>query len=248
MDEALLVTNAPPDVHLVARNPQQMEAARGNLEEWLKRKIEGIDRDIIDFNRSINQARSVNWNYASLERLRNKAVADQEFYAKILLAVEAGYTIVPDFPVDLFAIRVTRNTTRAKQRGSNHSIHHASSMLADETADVQRAGEGRYESPKQTYGGGTYQETDAGGKEIAKHFAFADGFADIVFPVRAARFEVMNATVEAMALKVFDQIGICPPQPQADPLIIGQILSKKRGYTQKRVNFLIAWHLNLNEL
>lgn len=64
----------------------------------------------------------------------------------------------------------------------------------------------------------------------------------------------MNATAEAMALKVFDQIGICQPTRNAgitrkgDPLIIGQILGKREGWSQKCVSFIIAWHLNLKDL
>jgi hypothetical protein len=64
----------------------------------------------------------------------------------------------------------------------------------------------------------------------------------------------MNATAEAMALKVFDQIGIANPvrnvgvQRKGDPLIIGQVLSKRVGWTQKCVSFIIAWYLNLDEL
>ena len=51
-----------------------------------------------------------------------------------------------------------------------------------------------------------------------------------------------------MALRVFDQIGNCLAERNADPLIIGQMLGKKEGWRQQRVIFLIAWHLKLNEL
>lgn len=72
-----------------------------------------------------------------------------------------------------------------------------------------------------------------------------------------ARPEIMTATAEAMALRLFDQIGICDQNAgqhrrrgKGDPLIIGQILMKasKYGDITKPVNFLIAWHLDLRTL
>ena len=61
---------------------------------------------------------------------------------------------------------------------------------------------------------------------------------------------MMNATQEAMALRVFDQVGISPQGSvrAADPLIIGQILGHKEGYKRKTISFLIAWHLDLRSL
>lgn len=62
----------------------------------------------------------------------------------------------------------------------------------------------------------------------------------------------MSATQEAMASKIFDQIGISPQGKvrQADPLIIGQILGERSGYSgeRKTASFLIAWHLDLRAL
>jgi hypothetical protein len=70
----------------------------------------------------------------------------------------------------------------------------------------------------------------------------------VEFPIAAAQAEVMTATQEAMALKVFDAIGICPPQRKGDPLIIGQIMMPGTRWSRKTVSFLIAWHLDLRTL
>jgi hypothetical protein len=74
----------------------------------------------------------------------------------------------------------------------------------------------------------------------------------------------MQKTAEAMKDKVFDQIGVCLPVANAaaasarrvqtraaragDPLVIGQVLRKKQGNAQRCVSFIIAWHLNLEDL
>jgi hypothetical protein len=246
MTEALAVQTQKSAVHLVARNPVEMQTAQADLAEWLRRKIDSFDPEITDLNASINEAKKNNWSVAALTRQRNKEVARQEFYAKVLAAVEAGYTIVPEFPVDLFAIRVSREFPQ-NDRTTVTASSYGPAPVYREKPDVLAAGEGSYVSPWPQVERGTYEEQK--GEQLVKYkFAEPTEFSEVVFPLRAARPEVMNATAEAMALQVFDQIGICPAERKADPLIIGQILGKKEGYSQKCVNFLIAWHLNLNEL
>lgn len=227
-ETALAVTQQPPmPVHLVATNPVEMEASQKDLKAWLEKKIESLDVDIVDFNRTINVARENKWNTSGMVRLRNKAVDSQEFYAKVLAAVEAGFTIIPDFPVDIFAIRVERELPSGDTDTSTKRAYVSPVPEVDDYSAMRSDGKG-------------------GAEQYWRRNPMA--FQDVVFPLRAARVEVMNATSEAMARKIFDQIGICPAERKADPLIIGQILCKKRSGTQKRVGFLIAWHLNLNEL
>jgi hypothetical protein len=244
MTEALAVQTRKSAVHLVARNPVEMQTAQADLAEWLKRKIDSFDPEITALNASINEAKTNGWSVTALTRQRNKEVARQEFYAKVLAAVEAGYTVVPEFPVDMFAIRVLRDYPK----GGRVESRYGAPALSAEAPDILPPGYGEYFSNMPTGERGSYQKQIGDGKTETIRYADADQFSEVVFPIRAARPEVMSATAEAMALKVFDQIGICPAERKADPLIIGQVLGKKEGYSQKCVNFLIAWHLNLNEL
>ena len=68
---------------------------------------------------------------------------------------------------------------------------------------------------------------------------------DVVFPVRFARPELLEVTSEAMALKVFDEIGVLPRRRGRDPVIVGRIIEPK---TKSRVSFLIGWYVNTAEL
>jgi hypothetical protein len=235
------LTASAPSVHLVATNPTEMAAAQDDLKNFLVRKIEALDVDITDLNVSISKARESNWSAASLERLRTQAVDDQEFYAKIFAAVEAGYTIVPDFPVDVFAIRISREEP---QHGLT-TTRYGRAPVYLEQADILPAGEGDYVSstPRVVHTKEMRKEKD-GITDYELKLAEPVGFRAVVFPLRAARVEVMNATAEAMTHKIFDQIGICPRAKKPDPLILGQIVSNKG----KLAIFLIAWHLNLREL
>lgn len=253
-NETALAQVAPetPIVHLVARNPAEMQAAQNGLAVWLRNKLSAVELEVRELNAALNEARANNWSTAPLTRQRNKAVGQEAFYFKLLTAVEAGYTIIPEFPVDVFAIRVTRSGVRAKDATSIYTSGHPE--IENERPDIAAVGEGEYKNPLQMVVQGEYKE-QRGDKQVDVRFTQATDFQDeIVFPLQVARPVVMNATAQAMALKVFDQIGICLPTRNAgrarkgDPLIIGQILGRREGWSQKCISFFIAWHLNLDEL
>lgn len=246
MTEALAVHSPQTLVHLVARNPVEMQNAQADLTVWLKNKIVEIEIEINDLDAALNEAVSAGWGLDALKRQLNKTTRNQEFYRKLLAAVEAGYTIIPDIPVEVFAIRVERATPRGDQVGSDHSPRYA--IPNDEKPDSLSVGQGEYVSPVPEV---WRHETTMKRKDestYTRYLASPSEFRDVVFPLRAARVEVMSATKDAMAHRIFDQVAICPAKRKADPLIIGQILGPYNGYSQKCISFIIAWHLNLNEL
>jgi hypothetical protein len=239
MSDALTVTQ--PLVHLVARNPVEMQEARSGLAEWLKAKIAEVDAEMGDYQRSFEEAVKNKWGAKGLKKATSSAFYRKEFYEKTLAAVDAGFTVVPEFPVDVFAIRVQRD---APEGGVNHS-RYGRAAADQERCEILPAGAGYYVSPSpKTY---HWKETraDDQGKEYKVDLVKPTKLQPVEFPLRSARAEVMSATAEAMALQVFDEIGICPQTRKADPLIIGRILLPD---SDRAVSFLIAWHLNLNEL
>jgi len=243
-----------PTVHLVARNPMEMQAAQLDLAAWLRGKVQSVQSEFNELSTALDEATRNGWRTDPLARQLNKADAQERFYQKVLLAVEAGYTVVPEFPIDVFAIRVKRKDVTHYYAETKGQWANPVNNIDDQRSDLPPAGVGRYESPVAKMRGNSRTQDDGkGGKEIIK-CAFTSEWGDIVFPLRAARPVVMNATAEAMALKVFDQIGICQPvrntgiQRKGDPLIIGQVLGKREGYSQKCVSFIIAWYLNLEQL
>lgn len=245
------MTNAlalPASAHLVARDPEEMREAQAGLRAFLEHKTMTAKQEVEDLNRALAEARNNKWATGALERPRNKAVGFETFYCKLLAIVEAGYAIIPDFPIDIFAIRVKRQKVTHQYAQTTGRYSNPVNHINDQESDRPLLGEGRYESPVAKLRARTEKEPDGKGGEQIKKIAFTDDWDEIIFPLRAARPEVMNATSVAMALKAFDQIGICPAERKADPLIIGQVLAPKVGYTQKRVSFLIAWHLDLRQL
>ena len=57
----------------------------------------------------------------------------------------------------------------------------------------------------------------------------------------------MDATAAAMAMKIFDRIGVVPQTRRkgyrGDPIVLGQI-TRKEGWQTKTASFLIAWYLD----
>jgi hypothetical protein len=238
-----------PSVHLVARNPQQMAAAQADLTAWLQNKRSSVLADIHELETARDEAKRHKWKTSSFTNAICKFRKQHDFYQKILEAVIAGYTIVPNFPIDIFAIRVNRTWAATPEQYGGGS---RASYLA-ETPDILPAGEGEYKSPKPD-GFHYTRDEKQGDKVTTKHYFASTNMQDCEFPFTVARPEIMTATAEAMALRVFDQIGICPKENsrrgKGDPLIIGQIAMSvgTYGYALKAVNFLIAWHLDLRTL
>lgn len=241
MSEALAVQGGQPLVHLVARNPVEMQEARSGLANWLTAKITAVGAEMQDYQESLAEAVRNKWSAKGLKKAISSAFWRKEFYEKTLDAVEAGFTIVPEFPIDVFAIRVQREAPEGGVQTSTWSR----ATPALEVCEILPTGAGGYVSPtpKTVHWKETRQNEQ--GKDFKMNLVRATALQSVEFPIRSARAEVMSATAQAMALKVFDEIGICPQTRKADPLIIGRILLPGSDQT---VNFLIAWHLNLNDL
>lgn len=248
MSDEIVVSQPQTSVHLVARNPSEMAQAKSSLEQFLKLKIQQCEAEASDLWEAYEEAQRHKWKSSTLRNHYNLAIRRSHFYTKARMAVEAGYTLVPNFPVDVFAVRVKRETPLQDQATSTSSRRQAINNAKNLEADALPAEAGKYVSDMPAGVAGSFKERDKNDKEITKYFFITTEYQDIAFPMEAARVEVMSATAEAMALRVFDQIGICPQTRKGDPLLIGKILGPKRGYQQKEISFLIAWHLDLRTL
>jgi len=105
----------------------------------------------------------------------------------------------------------------------------------------------------------TGEHTDDG-RVIDKRWFSRANFLDVEFPLLACRPAIIDATTRAMALKVFDEIGILPPDSshtdmaaarKGDPVIVGRIVDPraKPGWAQrKRLSFLIGWFVDTKDL
>lgn len=258
--------DAPLDTHLIATSPLEMQAARGDLQAWLEQRLTILERDIIEANRALEEARKNNWSTIAFTAARNRAVDEETFYNKILAAVEAGYTIIPDFPIQVFAVR--RGEDPRQETMTFVGVHNGrnTGLGRPIPTDSAPAGVGDYRNPLPAVSDWTRENTLATPENKQPRYyttvtRWRHPAAPISFPKTSARSPVMRATAKAMKEKTFDRIGVCLPTTEVaggrqvqqgvragDPLIIGQIVGKRVGSRQKVVSFIIAWHLDLNEL
>lgn len=253
MADELVVQNQAseaPIVHLVARNPNEMALSRQSLSLWLDGKIVSCQADIKDLEEIRDHAKKNKWRASGLDRQVGLATKRLTFYEKVHKAVDLGFTIVPNFPADVFAVRVTKSFPSASANSSTYR----DPSINDEAPSYAPTGVGDYVSPEAKLNSWETTEKDSKGVELTRFHACPVEFQDVEFPIACARPEVMTAVAEAMALKVFDAFAIAPEgvirKRKYDPIILGQVrLPKAGGYVEpKIVSFLIAWHLDLRTL
>lgn len=246
------ITQEPNPLELTATTPIEMQQAQLGLIAWCEQKIAAMKHDASELLGAFTIAVQRKWKSTTLKRHADLAARRVTYYEKIKAALEAGYCIVPNFPVALFAIRTDKS--KPAQMFTIQNYYH---KLSDGGTKAQGAkllppGEGDYQNP-QAPAAADYigPVKEASGHESHKYKTYCEEWADIEFPINMARPRVMEAVGLAMNQKIFDELGILPDQkPKKDPLIVGHIIdpTPHRYGPAKYVTFIIAWHLNVRDL
>lgn len=235
----------PADFTVIATTPAAMIEAQKSLVGWAERKIDALRLESKEAIEQLAIAVERKWKTDAWRRQVAKYERRIEFYQKIKAALEAGYYIVPPFPIDVFAIRTKREAPKSKD-GEYRNNH-------DQDAQILPVGAGRYVSPVPVVE--SYKDTkllsDGKTKEIDCYYA--SEFSDVEFPFRLARSEIRDATQAAMALGIFDRMGVLPRTRAPDPLVCGQIIMPNQpsyysGDSLKCVTFFVAWWLDTKTL
>ncbi len=241
----LEMSDLPADFTVIATTPAGMIEAQKSLIDWADRKIATIRTESAEAVEQLAIAVQRKWKTDAWRRQVAKYERRIEFYEKIKAALNAGYYIVPPFPIDVFAIR----TDRAKPKGmdSTYRDNH------DQDAKILAIGEGRYVDPKPVCESYVDEVTGSDGKSRDVTRYFATEFADVDFPFKLARSEIRDATNAAMALGIFDRMGVLPRTRAPDPLVCGQIIFPNQpgyysGDSLKCVTFFVAWWLDTKTL
>lgn len=234
------VVEQPMDFTVFANNPADMVGAQKSMILWCARKIQAEKSEMAEAQRNLDAAKANKWSPVAWTRQVKLHEQKLEFYRKIKMALEAGYYIVPPFPVDIFAIRTNASGPRPKWQRNKWRDHH------EQKARVLPAESGRYVSPDPKLRRMDFSEPDGkgGSREVAHWQPSEWAMAD--FPFKLAKAEIMEATRAAMALKVFDQMGALPTHRAPDPIICGQILMPHRK--GQAVTFFVSWWLDTKTL
>ncbi len=238
------VLDEPMDFTLIATNPEAMQTAQRQLILWAARKMQAIKEEIVETEAELCQAIEKKWNTSGWRRELLKQKNRVEFYRKIKMALEAGYYIVPPFPLDIFAIR-TKKTSPKLMDGTSSNNH-------DQPAQVLPAGAGRYVDPRPFIESYSEDEKQRDGSMKAVKRYYASEFDKVDFPFKLAKAEIRMATDAALKAKIFDRLGVMPAQRAPDPVVCGEILyphqTMHRWGTPKAVTFFVAWWLDTKTL
>lgn len=228
-------------LHLVALDRPQLEDAHVQMIAWVNAKLDKIAVDVDVTTTTLNLAIEHGWVTAAHERLLNRLERDRRFFVKVRAALEAGYVLVPNFAMDVFAIRTAaKGPKQTEKTGRWNNFAQPAQLLA--------AGEGRYVDPNPRVVTDTRTLLNAKKEPYEQIFQIpVEEFDDVGIPMQLARPEIMTATGRAMALQLFDEVGIArDPARYPDPIVIGRI----RNPRPKRpaVSFFIAWYFDPSRL
>lgn len=224
-------------VQIIARNPGQMVESQDATIAWCVRKLEAVDLELVDAVENYETAKKNKWRSRSWKTRINALRKRGVFYEKVKEALEAGYYIVPPFPVDIFAIRINRD------KPSKHKTEYRwSSLLQHQKPDLLISGDGRYVSDEPKVAGETHKRGD---KQIDMYWP--DKFQDVDFPLSFVNPAVLETVSEAMALKLFDQLGILPARRRTcgDPLVVGHIIPPFKRWAP--LTFFIVWWMDFGD-
>jgi hypothetical protein len=233
-------------LHLVALDRPQLEDAHAKMTAWVVARIDRIDHELDVEGAALDAAARSGFATSPFERRLNQLARQRTFFEKIRVAVEAGYAIVPNFPMTIFAIR-----TKAKTLKGAHTT--SAWNRQEQSAQLLGQGDGEYRSPLPVIDSYTNSEPDGkGGTKQVTNYYPSEWADEIEFPLALARPEIMDKTRAAMTMKLFDEIGVADDRSgqasggRGDPVIIGRIRNPRRG--GPALSFFIAWYFDPSHL
>ena len=227
------------NILVVAENPGELQLAQQALIDWFIRKAEQVDSELTDARNELENARASKWRLGPFQKMVRDLECSFDYYSKARAAVEQGYCIVPNFPVDVMAIRTDRNIPSGGHRGTWRP-------RLGQSADKLPEGDGEYvdPNPKVVKTETDYKTNTAGQRVVDSYWWEATEFKDVALPVKFMKPRVLQATQHAMALKIFDEIAVLPARRKSDPIVVGRILGPKN----KSMTFMIAWFIDSRDL
>ena len=232
-------------VLVTAQHPAHMQECNKHLIELFGKRAVKLQAEADELQVAYEHAKKNRWQTKPLKRQAERTLKRVEYYKKIKSALEAGYCIVPNFPVSLFAIRTTRKKP-LRYAGSSAWYTHEQGM------ETNAEGEGKWVSDRPIQDSEHWEEENEKGNMVKKALYFASDHDDVEFPITMAKPEIMQAASGAMQRKIFDGLGILPAARRlgvGDPMICGMIKDpKSTTHNIKCVTFVVAWHLDTDQI
>lgn len=240
----------PPteDVVVLAKNPAEVIEAQHQLLTWAESKVEQMKAKLAEAELSLQQSKKLKIRTAAWVQQVAEAKKAVTYYEKLREAIRAGYYIVPNFPVQVIALK-----TSAKKASVLYG------RVQDPQTESPPLGEGRYVSPEPV----VKWRYDAERERSVPVSATLNETFD--FPFKLVKPKILSDLSEAVKLGIFDEIGVfpvvTPPKakedrplpaplpalPAGDPMVVGIIKRKVRSKVHQ-VSFLISWWIDTRDL
>lgn len=229
---------------LAAVDNEQMKAAHAQMIEWARGKQLQCDAEKAEQQEALTVAEERKWATAAFKTRIKMLDRRRIFYEKIEIALLAGYVIVPNFAMTVFAIR----TKDAAPRGGVRTPTWRNQFV--QTPQLLKAGEGEYQNPVPKVLGSKHEEPDGkGGVKTVKVEWPADEFEDLDFPIALAKPVLMSRTAAVMADKLFDEIGVAVDTQErggtgrrGDPILLGRLRNPRPA--RPDISFFIGWYFD----
>jgi len=249
VEKACITKRGENELELTAENSMQMGICMDKLTEWCDYRIGEMQGQVDELEEELEIARKNKWKSSPFKRQLVLARKRVLYYRRIKAALEAGYCPIPNLPgVDVFAIRTNRGSPHHKTQIVRWTGHADVSQNAAQLPP----GEGDYVSPDPFSSEEKIVKEKEDGKKETTFRVKATAWDGVEFPLQMAKPVMMEATSRAMAIKVFDEIGLLPAgntnrgRPRGDPLILGHIIDPRpTGWSgTKKITFIIGWRLD----
>lgn len=221
--------------------------AQAGLQAFVQGKLVQAKAELAECAAALANAKEKKWNTKLLAPIVSRHKKQVEYLEKVQAAVGAGYVMMPNIRGEVFAVRVGNRARLPNNREKDpNSWNRPGQNLPKVQTDSPPIGEGDYVAPECHF---EYyvREGEEQGKAVKYRYENGTEFIpEIPFPVIMAKPVLMDATEEAMALKIFDEILICPSRTarKKDPIIFGRI----NRPTREPVCFLICWLVRPEEI
>jgi hypothetical protein len=117
-------------------------------------------------------------------------------------------------------------------------------------AQLLPVGEGEYVNPNPIVYQQQHERPNAKGEKVTVTTRWPTEYRDITFPVAIARPEILTQAGQAMALKVFDEVGVAVNtrrwSGKSDPILLGHLRNPVRG--RPGVTCFLGWYFDLRAL
>lgn len=233
---------------VMARNPEELNIAQQQMVVWADNRIADARDELRDLEANLLLAQQNDWQPGNWKRQMGRVKDTIIYYGKVRAALLEGYCIVPNFPIDVFAVKTRK---KKPNKVSESSTWRGGPTLPDMRPDKSPVGEGDYVAPETL--NDTWEEEHDDEKNEGKtktwFCATASEMRAPEFPFTLVKPEILEDVSFAKTIRIFDELGVMPERRRrsgGDPVVIGRI-RMSNSWSSRTMCFLLSWWVRPEE-